>query len=301
MVSRSLTASRRTSAHSTRIHLHTMLLEAFLVFIPAYQVVCHWRTSQRVAWSNERWESSSQATTIRVNSPSEKGSVVELFERSQIFKSVSLESCDRLLTMTALNRVLQEQPTPLQEFSSYHDFSGENIAFLTHVAKWKAEWAKQSGLDPEEHITLFNAALRIYIDFISPHDAQFPLNLASAQLKDLEATFEAPARIICGEASVDLALPFTFDIPWSRHSNQEQEEVYARYTGPISGLFGPQVFDEAQSHIKDLILTNTWPKFVKEMQMRSRRKSGESERSAGSDRSDETLVSRVERFVRRLV
>lgn len=278
-----------------------MFLEAFLVFIPAYQVVCHWRTSQRVAYSNERWETSSQATTIRVNFPSENRSTVGLDERSQIFKTVSLDSCDRLLTMTALNRVLQEQPTPLQEYSAYHDFSGENIAFLTHVAKWKAGWAKQSRLDPEEHMTLFNAALRVYIDFISPRDAPFPLNLASAQLKDLEAIFEAPARIICGEASVDLALPFTFDIPSPRHRNQEEEEVYARYTGPISGLFSPHVFDEAQSHIKDLVLTNTWPKFVKEMQMRRTRRSGESERSVGSDSSDKTVVSRVERFVRRLV
>lgn len=284
----------------TRIHLHTMFLEAFLVFIPAYQVVCSWQTSRRVAYSNEKWETSSQATTIRVRAPSEKGSAIELVERDQIFKCASSGYCDRLLTMTAMNRVLQEHPTPLQEFSAFHDFSGENIAFLTSVAKWKAQWFDRSALDHEQHIDLYNAALKIYIDFISPHDAEFPLNLSSAQLKDLELVFEGPARTVCGEARVDPALPFAFEFP-PFHNREIPEEIsYARYTGPISILFSPHVFDVAQSHIKDLVLTNTWPKFVKEMQQR-RKQSMDSDRSGMSHKSDATAVSRITNFVRSLV
>jgi hypothetical protein len=48
------------------------------------------------------------------------------------------------------------------------------------------------------------------------------------------------------------------------------------------------------------VLTNTWPKFVREMQLR-RRRSVDSERSDVSGGSDVTVVSRVSKFVRGLV
>jgi hypothetical protein len=48
------------------------------------------------------------------------------------------------------------------------------------------------------------------------------------------------------------------------------------------------------------VLTNTWPKFVREMQLR-RRKSADSLRSDLSDGSDITVVSRVSGFIKGLV
>jgi len=54
------------------------------------------------------------------------------------------------------------------------------------------------------------------------------------------------------------------------------------------------VFDAAVGHVKYLVLTNTWPKFVAEMHAR-RRRSAETTRSsgAGTTRSGSSLVSRV--------
>jgi hypothetical protein len=280
-----------------------MALTFFLVFVPAYQVIKVWETSRRVAYSNNKWETSSQTTTVQILR--EKGSNFELVEKDQIFRQASSTYGDRLLTMTALNRVLAEHPQPLQEFSAYSDFSGENIAFLTQVAKWKATWARDLALDQEQRIDMYNAALKIYIDFISPRDAEFPLNLSSAQLKELEIIFEFSARQVCGEARVDPALPLAFEVPFNfdvppspTRSESSQETLYTRYTGAIAQQFGVNIFDDVQAHIKDLVLNNTWPKFVKEIK---RRRSVDSLRSVTTDDSTETAVSRVSRFVKSLV
>lgn len=285
-----------------RIHLHTMALTIFLVFVPACQVIKVWQASRQVAYSNDKWETSSQATTVQVLR--EKGSNFELVEEDQIFRHVSNGYGGRLLTMTALNRVLQEHPEPLQEFSAYSDFSGENIAFLTRVAKWKVTWSRDLTLDQEQRIDMYNAAMKIYINFISPRDAEFPLNLASAQLKELEAIFEASARQVCGEARIDPTLPFAFEVPFasdlppSRHSDEYGATLHTRYIGDIAQRFGVHVFDDVQAHIKDLVLTNTWPKFVKELK---RQRSVDSLRSDATDSSTDTAVSRVTRFVKSLV
>jgi hypothetical protein len=272
-----------------------MILTSFVVFIPAYEVLKLWQ----VAFSKDKWETASQATTIRVTAPSEKGSTIELVEKDQIFRYMSGGYGDRLLTMTALNRVLREHPTPLQEFSAYSDFSGENIAFLTSLAKWRAMYSNQRELDQTQRTDMFNAALDIYIDYISPRDAEFPLNLSCAQLRALETVFEDSARVVCGESYLDTAALFAFELP-SRRSDASEAALHARYTGDISELFGPNVFDEAETHIKDLVLTNTWPKFVREMQLR-RRRSVDSERSDVSGGSVVTVVSRLSKFVRGLV
>jgi hypothetical protein len=286
-----------------------MFIEIFVIFVPVYQVIRHWHTSKRVAYSNDKWETTSTASTLKVPPPSPKGSTFELIEKEQIFSYINSNYGDRLFTMTALNRVLDEHPSPLQEFSAYHDFSGENIAFLTGVAKWKSQWFKTLEIGEEQRIDMYNAALSIYIDFVSPRDAAFPINLSSPQLRLLESIFEDSARLLCGnEARHDSATPFDMDIPLSPipgplsslKSKSSETGLRARYTGEISRQFGLYVFDDAQRHVKQLVLTNTWPKFVKEMQMK-RRKSEDSLRSAGSEDSAATVVSRISRFVRSLV
>ncbi|KAL5116676.1 hypothetical protein ACEQ8H_005425 [Pleosporales sp. CAS-2024a] len=283
------------------IQLNTVLLEMFLVFVPAYQVVKLRRTNRKVMYSNEKWESSSQATIICT---SKDKALIELAVTGQSVRPAIMNGYhgDRLLTMTALNRVLEHHPEPLQAFSACHDFSGENIAFLTRVAKWKATWASCTTLDHEQRIDMYNAALGIYIDFVSPYDAEFPLNLSSAQLKQLDDVFGASARLLNGHVHGDPALPFacdvasTISIPSLRHSEGSETELRGRYRGEIAHAFDVGVFDGAQSHVKDLVLTNTWPKFVHHV----RRRSIDSDVTAATDDSNETAVSRVTRFVKAL-
>jgi len=74
----------------------------------------------------------------------------------------------------------------------------------------------------------------------------------------------------------------------------------ARYTGEIASGFGVGVFEDVKRLVKDLVLVNTWPKFVREMQVK-RTRSVDSEGSGVMDDSGKTVVSRLTRFVRSLV
>ncbi|KAI1383632.1 uncharacterized protein F4822DRAFT_421229 [Hypoxylon trugodes] len=288
------------------IQLSVMMFEVFTIFVPCWQVVRHRSLRKRAADSNARWDTTSQATLRASNSGewksmsnAEKGPTIDILDK---------EMGDRLFTLGALDHVLNGNPGPLQEFSALRDFSGENIAFLTSVASWKVSWP---GRDSQDRLRdAFTRALVIYTDFISPRDAEFPINLSSQDLKYLEAIFERPARIVCGEARVDPATPFAVEgSPRTRRagSDADTEETdgdwielgqiagMLQYTGDIPDDFDATVFDRAQAHVKYLVLTNTWPKFVTEMQQQ--RRSGETERSGDTGHSGSTLASRISQLI----
>ena|SRR5690242_2051638 len=307
-----------------------MFIEIFTIFIPAYQVTKHWRL-QRLAAKRSTWDSdASVSTTAPSRRPSEasagKSSTIELVDRNASAHSPA-RSGDRLFTMGALTRVLSENAAPLQDFSARCDFSGENIAFLIRLASWKEDFSSaidSSANHPlataEKRKQAFTAALGIYISFVSPRDADFPLNLSSPQLRALESVFEDAARAVCGTPAFEPGLPF-FD-----HPAQPTKTAAAgpgptlastgwelAYTGPVPAGFHENIFEDARLHVLNLVLTNTWPKFVRDVL--ERRGSGESERSdrsEGTDYSGRTGYSgttvgswgrgrgRVERFVRGL-
>lgn len=286
-----------------------MFFEIFTVFVPCWLVVRQRNLRKKAADSNAKWETASKATTRTSSSVDWKSASV--LEKGLTIEYIDKELGDRLFTMNALDHVLNFNPGPLQEFSALRDFSGENVAFLTRLAKWKNSWPQAP--DEDYMRDLFTQALVIYTDFISPRDAEFPINLSSQDLKHLEAIFERPARIICGEARVDPATPFSGDSSpggtrrGSDNSSDPSDDWFelgdiagrVQYAGEISDAFDVSVFDRAQAHIKYLVLTNTWPKFVREIQ--SQRRSGETERSDETGMSNSTLASRVSDFVRSLL
>lgn len=127
--------------------------------------------------------------------------------------------------------------------------------------------AKESLKDEKDSATTltlsrecYESALRIYIDFISSNSAEFQVNLSSQDFKNLQAIFEGAARIVCGECSTpDPATPFA-DAPKAQSDSGEA----VRYWGEIPEAFNEGVFDDSEMSIKYLVLTNTWPKFIKE-------------------------------------
>ncbi|OTB14114.1 hypothetical protein K445DRAFT_23893 [Daldinia sp. EC12] len=280
------------------IHLSVMMFEVFAVFVPCWLVVKQHSLRKRAAKSNAKWDTASQ-TTLRASTTVEWKSASHI-EKGLAIDLLDPELGDRLFTMNALDHVLNENPGPLQEFSALRDFSGENIAFLTRVASWKSSWPDAANEDQIRDA--FTRALVIYTSFISPRDAEFPLNLSSQDLKRLESIFEKPARILCGEARVDPATPFAVDGPEKGQGRGGDEwielsEMAGRiqYAGEISDDFDATVFDNVQKHIKYLVLTNTWPKFVTEIQ--ARRRSNESERSDRTGESNSSLASRISNLI----
>lgn len=276
-----------------------MVFEIFTIFVPVFQIIRLKIIARRAKDSNMRWETASQTSTLNSSTSDWKLQTIEVGEKGKVIDFSDASIGDRLITMKALDHVLAENPGPLLEFSSLNDFSGENIAFLNLLTRWRAtsSTVENARFDAD----VYSGALQIYVDFVSPVDAQFPLNLPSKKLKHLQSVFESAARSIRGEGRYNAATPFDFD------GGDEGAVGFTavHYTGQIPGSFELEIFDEIQEHIKYLVLTNTWPKFVMEMQ--SRRRSVDSGRTALTDDSHDsndsqaTLSSQISSQVRRLL
>jgi hypothetical protein len=293
------------------------MFEIFTVFVPAFQVVKFWVQRRKINRSNEKWDSPLQTTGLTLSPQSEPFTPSSSSTEHWVFPTTTLtkngkpldifseDLGDRLLTMSALELVLNENPQPLQEFSALRDFSGENIAFLTSVAKWKSCWSVQQTDDQKQK--MYSGALEIYIDYISPRDAEFPLNLSSSEIKRVESIFEEAARSVCGEQHVNPAAPFDIEVaPFNSCDASSPVELSDRnsskiqYEGEIPDLFDLTVFDSIQAHIKYLVLTNTWPRFVDEMQAK-RRQSCETATSEGTWKSGSTITNKIAQLVRQIL
>ncbi|RDA84355.1 hypothetical protein CP532_2591 [Ophiocordyceps camponoti-leonardi (nom. inval.)] len=317
------------------ICLSIILIEIFTIFYPCWQVKRNQTLQQETLETIAMWESHKKnphhtsARSIHTGS-----TVVESMMSGWKSTNGSVKTNDSgesILTMSALEHVLERNPGPLQEFSALRDFSGENIAFLTSVAEWKsslppAVWKKNKAgrcggkrvgekkkknkgdedmeeeEDQEEEYDeivrddqtmellheRFNRALRIYAAYVGVGDAEFPINISSQQLKKLEAVFEGPARTLLGDKPELDSSATPFDMTGHHHQKPPPSTASsgtekgqhapnapqlpalqsfiadrAQYWGPIPEGFDETVFDDAEKSIKYLVLTNTWPKFVK--------------------------------------
>ncbi|OAP56049.1 hypothetical protein AYL99_10201 [Fonsecaea erecta] len=231
-----------------------------------------------------------------------------------------------LFTDLALQHTLRLNPAPLQKFAALHDFSGENISFLVHVAEWQKPWVavrfrKQAHAfilpseRAEEERKLryrqFWRAVHIYMSFVNMESAEFPINLSSKIRKGLDAVFgdatilllhrhgqgtlpqlpELPPLVSdTDNAFIDPEQPRLFSLdgiddkitepgatsasaplsvsasrvvsPAPSEVNSRANIVVSRGTISIPEIFDENVFGEATSVIRYLVLTNTWPKFV---------------------------------------
>jgi hypothetical protein len=276
-----------------------MILEGFTILLPCIQTMRHQTLQQETLDSIARWEA-------RNKSAMSSDSVADSWRSlagvgSSGGKATSFcSSADSLLVIGALEYVLEKNPEPLRQFSALKDFSGENIAFLMCIAEWKClpPGAKSETGDISADVLRekFTRALRIYHDFIAPRWADFPINISSVERKRLEAIFDNAARLLFGtEQIADPVCPFdpvetsssTTELNTPR-TNSFGEKVPATttetfidrilYWGDIPADFNLAVFNEVEQDIKYLVLTNTWPKFVKD-----RRGSWESKRSDSVD------------------
>lgn len=194
---------------------------------------------------------------------------------------------ERILSMSALEYCLEHNTAPLREFSALREFSGENIAFLLAVSEWKKSLPPSirdctSPRDCEvneltrEH---FNRALHIYTEFVNLYHANFPINIPFKEFTKLEKIFECANQILYGnKCEANPIAPFatpssSFEPPSTSSSSKDPETTFvafsdaikdqAYYWGKVPEEFDASVFDDAEQSIKLLVLTNTWPKFIR--------------------------------------
>jgi hypothetical protein len=281
-------------------------MQASVIFVPFFQIFKHRRLATETRDIIAEWEEKQKYGSMTTSS-------TKLGHQS--IKSTVSTRQGVMYTMSALERALKLDPTGLLMFSALRDFSGENISFLIHVRDWKANWAVGTGKsamlrkheptrghDPALVRRQFQQAVGIYASFVSPKYSEFPINISSAHLRDLESTFEQYAALVCAEPTSNAATPFenyysstvSEDLEsqsgkgqlsvvstvvgeggkdnWKRDASQSIHMQQYKMTNfgerlpaniGIPDSFDETIFDKAELSIKELVLTNTWAKYVK--------------------------------------
>ncbi|KAB2111617.1 hypothetical protein AG0111_0g1258 [Alternaria gaisen] len=241
------------------------------------------------------------STDAPSKSPSEFSSTTTLKSGGEVSvgdRSFDSQKSD-ILTMTALENALRSNAMPLLQFAALKDFSGENVSFLTHVSDWRLYWFSPKSSIADHRRKQFLAATRIYAHFISLEFSEFPINISSKEMKRLHIVFERTAKLLFGRrlssdsSSSSEATPFdnvmpddASDSPINDKSNAHISanaisldrlgRANLKAVSRLGELYGDEsvidvdvpdsfnelVFDAAESEIKYLVLTNTWPKFV---------------------------------------
>lgn len=251
-----------------------MMIEIFTIFVPCWEVRKQRNLSQETLESIARWESR-QRLGAKTDAKSLNSDVTGTTWASRMSRAASVQTSSggSILTMDALEHTLEKNPEPLQEFSALKDFSGENVAFLMRVRDWRLAHfpgssnrkdSSSSSTDEKTPATpttisreCFEGALHIYLDFVSASSAEFQINLSSQDFRKLQTVFEEAAKVVCDSTiASDPATPFN-DVP-------HLAGQVLNYTGDIPANFDANIFDDAELSIKYLILTNTWPKFIKQ-------------------------------------
>ncbi|KAF2097797.1 hypothetical protein NA57DRAFT_76605 [Rhizodiscina lignyota] len=286
------------------IALSIMVIEIFTVLLPCWQVMRHQTLQQETLAAIALWESKNKTGSISesdyTGSTKMAKSAWESFKGLSAFESgrapIDMSQPESIFTMGALEYALKINPEPLRAFAALKDFTGENIGFLTELATWKSAWPAQGNGDGQFNEALyrqqFNRAIHIYAKFVSPIYADFAINIGYRELGALDEVFEQPARILYGDrgtinyssitpfdnplgssgSEIEMVLSPTSTVfpPEKSHPshpddtpiNEISEKV--QYWGDIPSKFDPDVFNRPERSIKYLVLTNTWPKFVKD-------------------------------------
>jgi hypothetical protein len=216
-------------------------------------------------------------------------------------------------TMRALETTLARNPEPLRRFAATRDFTGENIAFLIAVRGWQGLWPKlhnASETAGQMHITrreLYKRAVHLYASYVSVHSV-FPINLSARDYHKLQSMFGAAAHTLFGaseNAPIDDITPFGNgsdemerassshcgdDSLFSGADIQMQQDVdfisaHVEYHGVIPHDFDSTCFNASEKSIKYLVLTNTWPKYLKECGSSSSNSNSEGSNSSSPKRS----------------
>lgn len=300
-----------------RIAVSIMFMEIFTVFLPCWQVYRHHALRQETLDTISAWES---RYTNRGFSPgsaragSSRRDWTTMSEPDKPLRTPSIiRSYGELLSMGALERMLENNPEPLRQFSALKDFSGENVAFLAAVAEWKRSYPSV-GQEVGAIRSAYIRALGIYTKFICPRYAEFPINISFQEMDSLEVTFAQAAKILYGAGGVVKGpfvppdWPHTPVSPTSRDPertgacpDEDMHELQASmrrisYCGEIPASFSAACFDQVEGSIKYLVLTNTWPKFLEDSR-RSLKVSSSTVQGLDADAHVRSLGSRLVRIL----
>ncbi|KAJ6094195.1 hypothetical protein N7467_003040 [Penicillium canescens] len=265
-----------------------MTMEAVTIFFPCYELVVSRRLRNRIlgelqAWNDKKAAGADELDSAASRSQSEVSRMPEVYSRK------------------ALERCLAEDSSALLRFAAAKEFSGENIIFLNYVRDWKAAWAKISESKPDydwnrdsqyHRLHFFKIAVEIYAACVDLRTAEFPINIESQIYSDLTEMFSEAAQFIGQSVSRGTEtrtyrnVPESYMVPSHRKKfstviNVEEDthalclDAYPHESQSIMHIesrvpdhvivppnFTIRAFHQAERSIKNLVFTNTWPKFI---------------------------------------
>lgn len=199
-----------------------LLIEAFLIFVPCRQIIKNRRLRLETLDIIAEWEYKNTGTSL--DGSTQAGSRFST-QACSLKRTGSKRS--ELYTMAALDSCIRTNFHPLLLFAALKDFSGENIAFLTKVLEWRRGWtlsnsARGNGFlrKPTEHEVnnndlrrqQYRSAVNIYASFISLKYSEFPVNLSSVHLRELESVFGNAAFVSYGKLGLAKSEVTPFDV-----------------------------------------------------------------------------------------
>ncbi|KAJ6001584.1 hypothetical protein N7522_006811 [Penicillium canescens] len=265
-----------------------MTMEAVTIFFPCYELVVSRRLRNRILGELQSWNDKKAAGADELDSAA---------SRSQSEVSRMPEGYSR----KALERCLADDSSALLRFAAAKEFSGENIIFLNYVRDWKAAWAKISESKPDydwnrdsqyHRLHFFKIAVEIYAACVDLKTAEFPINIESQIYSDLTEMFSEAAQFIGQSMSRGTEtrtyrnVPESYMVPSHRkkfstvinveedthalcldaypHEGQSIMHIESRVPDHVivPPNFTIRAFHQAERSIKNLVFTNTWPKFI---------------------------------------
>ncbi|KAI9838118.1 MAG: hypothetical protein M1819_006274 [Sarea resinae] len=255
-----------------------MGLQMLTIGVPLWKII---KTKlSRTRSSTDKWENQglNQVSTT-MDSTKQSGSL-----------ETDTSAGRRLYGYDALDLALQEERKDLFNFAATRDFTGENIVFLTQVKDWKAMWI-QLILDNEMTMgnkrKMYDEAAKIYFSNVNMDTAEFPVNLEGKIQKQLKAMFDSDG-LTYQKAAV---APWEQDVittTWTQpklHNNFGSEgeglitivpmqmvpmQMIPMQMMPVSRQapkgFDSNVFDAAEQSVKYMVFTNTWVKYVEDLE-----------------------------------
>lgn len=194
-------------------------MELTTLLFPLYHIRKHKAAVQETArvladFDKKRFDTvgSDETTMVSTTTPSTSS------KRGKMFSMESLDEC--------LNGVYDG----LQVYASCMELNGENIIFLTKVLNFNKEWyAKFSRTADfrQTRMTMFRAALSIYVSLIDTHTASYPINIESPIYNKLETIFGAATTLVACKRRGSTVSSVSQVTPWDEPEDPMSKAVEA--------------------------------------------------------------------------
>lgn len=214
------------------------LIEAFLIFVPCWQILKNHRLQVETLDIIAEWETKNNGSSIGADTMGSNS-----FASKKPSKSSSTSGRrGGLYTMAALDGAIRTNPHNLLRFAATKDFSGENISFLMKVLDWRRDWLagspagvgflrKVSACESNKEDLQrqqFKKALDIYTSCVSSRYSDYPINLSHAHLKELETIFEGATVMAHGHISLESDNAIPFDRTWESPPYEDVESCRSK-------------------------------------------------------------------------